>query len=415
MWLLSKALLSQCANSPSSPARAAASSAASSLDGNACALSSETPTPQACSWLGKTTARLTLSRSGMTCALLTGALGEAVLTSFRAASRARISASRGRARASTESGLGSGRTWRGSLARYDRDSSSWRTHQLSLLADSDAFSETWPRWGTMRNGECSARTMPAHLTSGNASGSSLPTLTATEYGMIPTLNARDWKGPPGKGCQERGGRASSLPAHVAKHRYPTLKAEDKWKQATPGELARNSPSLAAVANPGGGTLNPDWCEWFMNWPVNWTSLQPMECHEAEYWKEASSATDQDDGLVRQMWFDREAGAPSLGQGHGEQHAQQSGRVVYRLPPHGAQNTSERIVHGLRLFVRPEEGQEGEALREFDLQQDARTPISRTSMGRQVNRVDRIKALGNGQVPAVVALAWRELTGRAGWK
>ena len=398
-WLLSKALLSQCANSPSSPARAAASSAESFLDGAACALSSETPTPQACSWLGKTTAVSTLSRSGMTYARLTDALGAAVLTSFLAAFRVRTSASRGRARASTESAPDSGRIWRGSLARYDRDSSSWRTHQLSLLADSDAFSETWPRWGTMRNGECSARTMPAHLTSASASGLSLPTLTATECGTNT-----------GVGQEPRSGLSTMARKGLVP--TPTVCGNYNRKGASPS----SGDGLATwAANPDGGRLNPTWVEWLMGWPLNWSAMQPMERHEAEYWKEASSTADQDVGRVRQMWFDREAGAPSPRQGHGEQHAQQPGRAVSRLPPHGAQNTSEYIVHGLRLFVRPEEGQAGEALREFDLQQDARTPISRTSMGRQVNRADRIKALGNGQVPAVVALAWRELTSRAGWK
>jgi hypothetical protein len=33
------------------------------------------------------------------------------------------------------------------------------------------FSETWPRWGTMLGGECSAQSMPGHLTSGIESGS----------------------------------------------------------------------------------------------------------------------------------------------------------------------------------------------------------------------------------------------------
>ena len=129
-WLLSKALLEQCANSPSSPAQVAASLAASSLGGAACALSSKTPTPQACSWLGKTTAVSTLSRSGMTYKPLTDGLGEAVLTSFLAGFHARIFPSLAPA----------------------RSTSSWRTPQRSLLVDLDAFSETWPRWGTMRNG-----------------------------------------------------------------------------------------------------------------------------------------------------------------------------------------------------------------------------------------------------------------------
>jgi len=30
-----------------------------------------------------------------------------------------------------------------------------------------------------------------------------------------------------------------------------------------------------------------------------------------------------------------------------------------------------------------------------------------------NRVDRLKALGNGQVPSVAALAWETLTGNGG--
>lgn len=46
--------------------------------------------------------------------------------------------------------------------------------------------------------------------------------------------------------------------------------------------------------------------------------------------------------------------------------------------------------------------------------DAEPGLVRVVHG-MAHRVDRIKALGNGQVPAVVALAWRELTGRAGWK
>jgi DNA (cytosine-5)-methyltransferase 1 len=33
---------------------------------------------------------------------------------------------------------------------------------------------------------------------------------------------------------------------------------------------------------------------------------------------------------------------------------------------------------------------------------------------RVARVERLKCIGNGQVPAVAALAWRELTARAGW-
>jgi len=41
------------------------------------------------------------------------------------------------------------------FARWEPDTSSWRTCQLSLFGDSEEFSETWPRWGTTQNGDAS--------------------------------------------------------------------------------------------------------------------------------------------------------------------------------------------------------------------------------------------------------------------
>lgn len=40
------------------------------------------------------------------------------------------------------------------LTHYDPASCSWRTSQQSLVEDSTAFSETWPRAGTMLGGRC---------------------------------------------------------------------------------------------------------------------------------------------------------------------------------------------------------------------------------------------------------------------
>jgi len=45
----------------------------------------------------------------------------------------------------------------------------------------------------------------------------------------------------------------------------------------------------------------------------------------------------------------------------------------------------------------------------DLWQQDGMEITRTAKG-VMNRVDRLKAIGNGQVPAVAALAWRILGG-----
>jgi hypothetical protein len=121
-----------------------------------------------------------LSRYGMTFKPLTEDLGAALLTWYLGASRAKISAQPEREQASQESAVGCGRTWRGSLARYDHDTSSWRTAQYSLLGDLELYSETWPRWGTMRSGECSEQSMPEHLTEENGFGYSLPTPTKSQ-------------------------------------------------------------------------------------------------------------------------------------------------------------------------------------------------------------------------------------------
>ena len=180
-WHISTALMTAYANSPSSPGQEEASLAVSSSDGAPSAPSNGNPIPPLYLPEGRMRAFSSLSRYGMTFRPLTEPLGAALLTWFREGFPARTSAAPEREQASQGKGPGCGSTWRGSLARYDPDTCSWRTHQYSLLGDLELFSETWPRWGTMRNGECSERMTPEHLTEENAYGYSLPTPTATDY------------------------------------------------------------------------------------------------------------------------------------------------------------------------------------------------------------------------------------------
>ena len=138
--------------------------------GGACAPWSASPMPQVFSWPDRMTGFSRLSRFGMTCELLTGDHGAGLLTWFLAGFPARTSARRERARVSTGSEADCGRRWRESLARWDRDSCSWRTHQFSLLGGLELFSETWPRWGMMRGGACWELSPPELRTSENESG-----------------------------------------------------------------------------------------------------------------------------------------------------------------------------------------------------------------------------------------------------
>jgi len=132
--------------------------------------SSGSPTPQAYLPPDRMTAFSRPSRFGMTFSPLTVDRGEALLTSYLAAFRARTSASQAREPASTAPAVECGDTWRGSLARFDPVTSSWRTAQRSLLADSDESSVTWPRSGMTVAGQCWELPTLEHRISGTGSG-----------------------------------------------------------------------------------------------------------------------------------------------------------------------------------------------------------------------------------------------------
>ena len=238
-----------------SQALVAAYSAANSLGGLPSAPLSGKPTPQAYLSPDRMRAFSRLSRFGMTCEPLTDDLGAAVLTWCLEAFPARTSAQPEKGPESTESAAECGRTWRESFARWDRATSSWRTPQCSLLEGLDVFSETWPRWGTMRDGECSEQSMPALRTS------------ETESGLWPTPCL------PGNG-------GSNGKARMKEMLWPTPTAHNAKEQDSPSEATLNTPTLTHQARGGDKTrpryLNPVWVEWLMGWPLGWTDLKPLE-------------------------------------------------------------------------------------------------------------------------------------------
>lgn len=166
-WLYSRALVE-------------ASLAAGCSAGEPSAPSRSTPMPQAFSSPDRTTAFSRLSRYGMTCEPLTDTHGAALLTWSQAVSRARTSASPARARASTARAAGSGPIWRGSLARFDRRSRSWKTAQRSLFADSSESWVTWPRSGMTAAGQCWELAISAPRINATVYGFSLPTPVASD-------------------------------------------------------------------------------------------------------------------------------------------------------------------------------------------------------------------------------------------
>ncbi len=122
------------------------------------------------------------SRSGTTCKPLTASHGADTSTLSAVGFHAKTSAQLAKAQASPASARGSGQKWPESWVRWCPDSSSWKTRQYSLLEGLELFLGTWPRWGTMRGGECWAHATPEHPTSEIESGSLLPTPVADDTG-----------------------------------------------------------------------------------------------------------------------------------------------------------------------------------------------------------------------------------------
>ncbi len=299
-----------------SQALAEASLPASYLDTEQSAQSSGSLTPKPCLWHDKTMEHSRLSRFGMTCKPLTEDLGTELLTSWRAGFRAKTSALPETARGLTESAAECGTTWPGSLARLDRATSSWKTAQLSLLGDWDEFSQTWPRWGLMRNGECWERPTLAPRTGESGSGlwqtpvaddaanraagkwnsRGEPKLSAQV--LYATPRASDHKGatsPEAAGKAIQRGHSPNLPEQIAAvegRMWPTA-TTTAFKGWSPNHNRANTDDRLDYTvereafSPGQQTppmrLNPDWVEVLMGWPNEMTSLNPISSVKMCFW------------------------------------------------------------------------------------------------------------------------------------
>ena len=233
---------------------------ASSSDGEPSAPSSGNPTPQAYCAPDKTTVFSRLSRFGMTFKPLTEDRGEALLMSYLAAFPARTSQSLEKEPESKESAAECGSTWRGWLAKYDPDSSSWRTAQCSFIEDLPESLETLPRSGMTRGGLLWELPMLERRTKETDSG-----LWPTPTSSVGGANHNSPSVVSGKRfAMNLAGAVQSFPTPTRRDYKSGTGAQDR-----PG----HSPPLSNVI---GGTLNPTWVEWLMGWPLGWTDLKPLE-------------------------------------------------------------------------------------------------------------------------------------------
>jgi hypothetical protein len=64
--------------------------------------------------------------------------------------------------------------------------------------------------------------------------------------------------------------------------WPTPVARMHKDGGNPSEYKRNEIPLAAQA---GGPLNPEWVEWLMGWPQEWTDLKPLATDRFQKWQQ----------------------------------------------------------------------------------------------------------------------------------
>jgi hypothetical protein len=191
-----------------------------------------------------------------------------------------------------------GKKCRESFVRFDPDTLSWKTHQCSLLEDWESFSETWPQWGIMQDGECWEPTI------------FLPHILESEFGLLVNCGgggATIWPTP--TACMSKGTNVNALTRkngrsrerdrldHAVLHMmvFPTPQASDHKDRGHVGSLSiqrrlekGKQINLSMTVSKKHGALNPEWVEWLMAFPIGWTDSKPLETPRFQSWRQQHS-------------------------------------------------------------------------------------------------------------------------------
>ena len=251
-------------------------------------------------------------QSGTMCEPSTANRGAVKSTSSAEDSHAKTSPVQERARESTEQEAGSGLNLQESLAKYDPVTRLWKIVRCSRSAALGESLETFPRWGTMRNGACWERTISVRRTEGKGCGYwRTPDCgaggTISEEKMEKFLSkgtresgaaiqirlcdqVREPRLYPTPNCSGMDGGSNSRKANkkrgIHQKLYPTPKCQDSRAAL----IDRHKSNLGEVVHGGIETLptktarlNPNWVEWLMGWPIGLTDLKPLETAKFRSW------------------------------------------------------------------------------------------------------------------------------------
>ncbi len=137
--------------------------------------------------------------------------------------------------------------------------------QARMDGSLDVFSGTWPRAGMTRNGTAYLRQPLAPITAAIGSG-----LWATPGAEDGNRGAQDGR------IRKAGGHQVTLRDQViTPSMWPTPTSRDhkgcgKNGRVRDGSLQTDTLDRAVWASNGNGLLNPQWVEWLMGYPLEWT-------------------------------------------------------------------------------------------------------------------------------------------------
>jgi hypothetical protein len=262
-----------------------------SLDGEQSAPLSGSNTQQAYCAPDKMTAFSRLSRFGMMYKPLTASHGEELLMSYLAGFPAKTSQPQGGGQELMGNDQECGQKWHASFTKYSLVTHSWKTHQCSLLGDLDEFSETWPQWGLMRDGECWEQRMLEQTIRGTEFGLLEKWATPAVYEDRSTVDQFQQRMKTHNRTVE-GAELSMQVRMNAAGLWPTPCSTDYKGSGKTGELrdrldyaverGATKSKTYSEAPKNGGQLNPMWVEWLMGWPLGWTDLKPLETDKSHF-------------------------------------------------------------------------------------------------------------------------------------
>lgn len=149
-----------------------------------------------------------------------------------------------------------------SFARYDLDSSSWRTCQDSSVGDSTLYLDRWPRSGSMRSGAVYPQKLPVpRIEEIDSSCSHTKWQTVTVF----------------EGKVRRQGVTREIRQSASVEMLISGQAEKVcrtlWSLGVPS-FPRAQKTSTRGSTPS-TMLNPAFTEWMMGWPIGWTAFEPV--------------------------------------------------------------------------------------------------------------------------------------------